>query len=94
VIAARNSSIPEAGGDSALYFETGDVEGMARWMEEILLDGELRERCVRGGLAHARRFSWERTAEQTASVYENDGRAWPMPLSPLRGKFGEPPPSL
>ncbi len=70
VICARNSGLVEAGGDSALFFESGDIPGLADCMERMYLDEELRGRCIRTGLEHARKFTWERAAAETLAVFE------------------------
>ena len=71
VICARNSSLIEAGGDAALFFETGDIAGMAARMAEISRDAGLRAECVRLGFEHAARFRWDKTAAETLLAYES-----------------------
>ncbi len=41
-VAANNSSIPEAGGDLAVYFETGNVDDFVRVLEENVLNTDTR----------------------------------------------------
>ena len=66
VAAARATSLPEAGGDAAVYFDPLDPEAMAAAIEAALADAAaLRER----GLARAAELSWERTAAGTAAAY-------------------------
>jgi glycosyltransferase involved in cell wall biosynthesis len=69
VIAARNSGLVEAGGDAALFFETGDEDGLLRHMERLARDPELRKSLTAKGLAHAKGFTWEETARKTAEAY-------------------------
>lgn len=69
VIAARNSSLVEAGGDAALFFGTGDIPGLASRMEEILNDGEMRVKAITAGLKHAEKFTWEKATDETLSVF-------------------------
>jgi len=38
-------------------------------MRQVLTDSELRDNMIRKGLAQAKRFSWEKAAEQTLEVY-------------------------
>lgn len=69
VITCSNSSLPEVGGDAALYVDPDDIEAMSRYME-LFEQGELKksdftDRC----LAQASLFSWERCARQTLDVY-------------------------
>jgi glycosyltransferase involved in cell wall biosynthesis len=71
VIAARNSGLIESGGNSALFFETNDDEDLLRQMETVYNDLELRRRCIDSGFLHAAQFTWERTARETAKIYES-----------------------
>lgn len=42
-VVARNSSLPEVGGDLAVYFDTGSVESLVHVIEESVLDDERRK---------------------------------------------------
>ncbi|MDB5047003.1 MAG: glycosyl transferase group 1 [Fibrobacteres bacterium] len=72
-ILARNSSLPEAGGDSSLFFSTFDHGELARRMEEICSDEDLIGRTVRTGADHARKFTWDKTADETFAIYRQAG---------------------
>ncbi len=70
VACADATSLPEVAGPGGLVAGADDV---GAWKEAILRlagDGVLRERLRGAGLAHARQFSWERTARETAAAYE------------------------
>jgi glycosyltransferase involved in cell wall biosynthesis len=69
VISARNSGLIEAGGDAALFFQTNDREGLEERMSALAGDRALRERCIRLGCGHARKFTWEKTAREALEVY-------------------------
>jgi glycosyltransferase involved in cell wall biosynthesis len=71
VVAASNAaSHPEVGGAAAAYFDPADTEQMAATITRLLADpAEYGERRALG-LAQAARFSWERTARETAAVYD------------------------
>jgi len=69
VVCSSSSSLPEAGGDAALYADPGDAEAFAKQVARILRDSELRRRMAEAGLRRARLFSWQRAAEQTLAVY-------------------------
>ncbi|MFC1608586.1 glycosyltransferase family 4 protein [Patescibacteria group bacterium] len=58
VIAAKNSSIAEVGGDAVMYFETESVDDLVEKMETMLGDGNLRDAFSRKGVNEASRFSW------------------------------------
>ena len=66
VAAARGTSLPEAGGDGAVYFDPLDVDAIAAAMHEALARGE---ELGEAGRRHAAGFSWERAARETAAVY-------------------------
>ncbi len=74
VIAADNSSLPEVGGDAALYFPTGDAAALAAAIGRITADGGLRDALRGRAAANLARFSWERTAHETAAVFRKVAR--------------------
>ena len=67
-IAARSSSLPEIGGDAALYFEPHDVQALASQIERVVSDRMLRDELARKGRARAAEFRWQDAAEQTLDV--------------------------
>ncbi len=70
VMASRASSIPEVGGEAALYFDPADVEGMVETIRRLLRDADLQDRMRTQGLAQAAQFSWKRAATETKAVYD------------------------
>lgn len=77
VIAADTSSLPEAGGTAALYFDPHDADALAAQLAAVLNDEALRRRLREAGPAQAARFSWERAGREMAAVYQ---RALGQPL--------------
>lgn len=71
VITANNSSLPEVAGDAAEYCDANDVDSIANAIRRVLADASLREQMVHRGYAQAAKFSWKKTAEQTAAVYRS-----------------------
>jgi len=65
VVTARDSALPEVGGDAAYYLETNDAEGIAAAMERLADDPALRDDLARLGSERVRAFSWEATAKKT-----------------------------
>ena len=70
VVASNISSLPEVVGDAAIMIDPYDVDALAKAMAEVLADNRLRGEMVERGLTRAKRFSWERTAEETLKVYQ------------------------
>ncbi len=69
VVAAATSSIPEAGGEVALYFEPRDADELAERLRQALDDPEVRRNTRAAGPAHAAGFSWARSGAEMAAVY-------------------------
>jgi glycosyltransferase involved in cell wall biosynthesis len=69
-LSAATSSIPEIVGDAGLMFDPRDEGDLARAMRRVLEDPPLADRLRRAGRARAAEFTWRRTAETTAAVYE------------------------
>jgi glycosyltransferase involved in cell wall biosynthesis len=66
VVTAAVSSLPEVGGEAALYVDDPlDAEGLAAALEQALSQ---RDHLRRLGRARAAQFTWERTAAGVASV--------------------------
>lgn len=70
VATSNLSSMPEVGGDAALYFDPYDVDSIAAAIDRLLDDEDLRSRLAVAGRERAARFSWCRAAEQTVAAYE------------------------
>lgn len=70
VVTSNTSSLPEVGGDAALYADPHEPRQLAAQVERAVEDRPLRESIIARGLARAREFTWRRTAEETCRVYE------------------------
>lgn len=70
VITSNISSLPEAGGDAALYVNPEDVQDITVKMEQLLHDTTLRQEMIKKGRVQIKKFSWEKTAEETLAVLE------------------------
>ncbi len=65
VLSSNRSSLPEIGGDAALYFDPDSEEEMCFLLEKILSDSALRQDLSRRGIARASTFSWASCARIT-----------------------------
>jgi glycosyltransferase involved in cell wall biosynthesis len=70
VVTSNTSSIPEVGGDAALYADPHDPCAIASQVVRAVESPAVREGMVAQGLARARGFTWQRTARQTLQVYD------------------------
>jgi glycosyltransferase involved in cell wall biosynthesis len=71
VIAARASSLPEAGGDAAAYVEPEDDAALAREIGRVLSDESVRRTMREASLAQSARFSWDDTAQRTLAAFDD-----------------------
>ena len=68
VVISNISSLPEAGGDAALYVDPLNVDDIAKKLESIIDDEDLRKNLIKKGYEQVKKFSWEKTAKETLSV--------------------------
>ena len=70
-ILSNVSSLPEIGGDAAVYFDPYNVEDIRNKVEKVLTDENLRSVMIEKGLRQAEVFTWEKTFEQFIAVAES-----------------------
>lgn len=70
VITSNTSSMPEAGGEAAIYVDPFSVPELTLAMRKVLEDADLRARLSASGLARAAQFSWEEAARKAVRAYE------------------------
>lgn len=74
-ITANVSSIPEVAGNAAVLVEPTDVDAIVQAVLRIDGDANFRQDLIDRGLARVREFTWRKTAEKTANLYEQIARA-------------------
>lgn len=82
VITSNVSSLPEVTGDAAVLVAPTDVQAMVETVCRLQNDSVYRQELSSKGLARAKLFTWEATAEQIATGYEKlvrQGRRQEMP---------------
>ena len=70
VITSNVSSLPEAGGDAALYVDPENVDDIADKIEKVVSDKKLREELIEKGKKQITKFSWEKAAKETLDVLQ------------------------
>ena len=71
VITSNISSMPEVAGDAALLVNPYSVNDIAKAIERIYCDKNLRKQFVNKGYAQIKKFTWKNTAKRTLKVYES-----------------------
>lgn len=69
VLCSNAASLPEIGGNVAVYFNPNILEQFIDILPKILEDNSLQNKLSKLGLEQANRFSWRKTAEKTKEVY-------------------------
>lgn len=70
VIASNVSSLPEVGGDSALYFNPDSVEDLDDKINFLLFTEGKRKKFIQKGKEREKYFSWDKCAEETFQFYK------------------------
>jgi glycosyltransferase involved in cell wall biosynthesis len=70
VACSNIAPLREVAAEAALYFDPHDSASIARSIESLLAEAELRAQLSAAGLERGRLFTWSRTAELTLSCYE------------------------
>lgn len=71
VVTSNVSSMPEAGGDAALYAAPDDADAVAAHLQRLATDGSFRQECIKKGRAWRTRFSPEVVAQQMLELYRS-----------------------
>ncbi len=69
VVSSNATCLPEVYDDAAHYFDPNSIDDMTRAIDEVLSDDSLRNNLVSEGYKQIAKYSWQRTAKQTHSVY-------------------------
>lgn len=71
VLTSDVSSMPELGGDAAFYVDPLDTNDIRKKLKNLMEDKKLREELIKKGFEQAKKFSWEKCANQTVEVYKS-----------------------
>jgi len=82
VIVGDRTSLPEVVGDAAIAVDPFDIEAIAAAITRLLNNSALRKEFSVRGQERARTFSWQKTAQETLTVYREvvNGRRTAPPL--------------
>ena len=69
VLSSNAASLPEVGGDAALYFDPASHEELAAQILRILQSSDLRESLRARGLQRAKKFTWQESARKHMEIY-------------------------
>jgi glycosyltransferase involved in cell wall biosynthesis len=73
-IAGNRTSIPEIAEDGALLIDPESLPELTAALQYLYTDAAARSELVQRGVAQASKFSWKKTAEETAAVYRETAK--------------------
>ena len=74
VICSNASSLPEVAGDAAVLVDPRRPDRLAEELAVVLTSPDVQASLRARGLARAKEFQWDRTAQQTVAIYERTVR--------------------
>ena len=70
VVLSNTSSMPEVGGNAAVYFDPYDADDMRGKIKRVIYDSVLRQQMIVKGRNQLKKFDWNQIAKQTMECYE------------------------
>ena len=70
-ILSNTSSLPEVGGEAAIYFDPKSKESIKHEVAKVINNIELRKKMVKKGYSQLEKFSWSKTAVDTLELYRS-----------------------
>jgi len=70
VVMSNTSSLPEVGGDAAIYFDPNNIDDMREKIESVITNKDLRNDQMLKAKTQRQKFSFEKTALDTKKIYE------------------------
>jgi glycosyltransferase involved in cell wall biosynthesis len=70
VITSNVSSMPEVGGDAALYASPDKYMEITAQMLNLETHPELREKMMKAGFEQCKKFTWDNAAQKVLNVYQ------------------------
>lgn len=70
-VLSNKSSLPELGGDAAIYFDPNNRDSIADAVNRALSSEELRKQMKHKGFIQQKKFSWNKTVEETINLYRS-----------------------
>lgn len=70
VVSSNATCLPEVYADAAHYFDPVNIDDIAQRIAEVLDSPQLRQELIAKGTEQAKKYSWQRMAVQTLTLYK------------------------
>ncbi len=71
VITSNTSSLPEIVDDAAIMINPYNIDELTNQMQNVLKDENLKNLMIKKGLQRSKKFSWEKCAKETLTIYKS-----------------------
>lgn len=71
VACSNTTSLPEVAGNAAIMFNPRNSLSIAKAIDSVWNNSDLREKLRKRGPRQAKKFAWDKTAEETVRIYED-----------------------
>jgi len=71
IISSSVCSLPEVGGNAAIFVDPFDIESIVKNMHKIEYDDSFRSKYIKSGEVRSHHFTWEKAVEKTITIYRN-----------------------
>ncbi|WP_434640813.1 glycosyltransferase family 1 protein [Thermoanaerobacterium thermosaccharolyticum] len=71
VISSNSSSLFEIGGDAVLFFDPNNPNELVEKINTLLFNNNVRNNLIKNGYKKIKHFNWQKSAEETLTVYKN-----------------------
>lgn len=71
VIASNIPTLKEVYGNAAIYFDPRNANDIAGKIQKVLTSKKQQQKLIENGFDQAKKYSWQKMAEKTLTVYEN-----------------------
>jgi glycosyltransferase involved in cell wall biosynthesis len=68
---SEGGSLPEVGGDAALYFDPTDADSIQSALSNMIADSFLRDSIIAKGKNRLKHYTWDITCQETLQVYKD-----------------------
>lgn len=69
-IVSNNSSLPEVVGNGAITVDANNIDELGFAIRKVLENQELKDYLIKKGLSRAKKFDWEKTAQEFLNLFK------------------------
>ena len=70
IVASRIPTSIEVAGEVPFYFDPTDIDSLLSALDDVYQQDNVSQK-VSAGLEHIKKYSWDKTAQETIAVYQN-----------------------